>query len=217
MTAKQAIAAASVLAGVIGLTSMALAQSGTRSVPTPPRGSGSPSAQPQPGPALDYFVNEAINQSISPSSRAQQAPGSGSRSGPPIEERLATFLQQAQYRNWSPLPGVSGNAYDGTNPHGNKVKLYANRLAATATGPLPVGSILVTENLDAKGTTLLSLTVMYRAEGFNPAAGDWLWTKYEADGSVSTLNRTRVTGKVASCIDCHRSAGGGDFVFGNDR
>ena len=191
MTGKREIAAASLLVSVIGLASIALAQSGTRSYPAP--------------------------RSSSPRPHSQQTQGSAAKAEAPFEERFWNYLQQAQYRNWAPLPGVSGDAYDGNSPHGDKVKLYANRTAAAGARALPVGSILVKENFDATGTKLMAVTVMYRSEGFNPDGGDWHWTKYEPDGVLSTMKGMRITGKVGMCIDCHRSAGGGDFVFTNDR
>lgn len=139
------------------------------------------------------------------------------RSEAPFEERLWSYLLQAQYRNWAPLPGVTGDAYDGNSPHGAKVRLYVNRTAAAGDGQFPAGSILMKENYDASGTKLMAVTVMYRSAGYAPESGDWHWTKYEADGSVALMSGQRVTGKVGMCIDCHRSAGGGDYVFANDR
>lgn len=185
------ITLAAVVLSAFGLASLALAQSGTRSY-TPPRSS-------------------------SPRTESQPAQGSTPRAESPFEERLWKYLQLAQYRNWAPLPGVTGNAYDGNSPHGDKVRLYANRIAAAGDGKLPIGSILIKENFDSSGTRLLAVTVMYRADGFAPESGDWHWTKYEADGAVATMKGMRVAGKVGMCIECHRSAAGGDFVFSNDR
>lgn len=191
MTRTRTITMASLLLSAVGLASFALAQSGTRSYPAPRSNS---------------------SRTESPSSQ-----GSAARAEAPFEERFWNYLQQSQYRNWSPLPGVSGDAYDGNSPHGDKVKLYANRKAAAGGAEFPAGSILIKENFDSSGTKLMAVTVMYRSEGFNPEAGDWHWTKYEANGAISTMKGMRVTGKVGMCIDCHRSAGGNEFVFANDR
>lgn len=191
MTRMKMVATLSVLLSAIGLASFAIAQSGTRSYSQP--------------------------QSSSPRTESQPARRNAARSEVPFEDRLWKYLQQAQYRNWAPLPGVSGDAYDGNSPHGEKVKLYVNRTAAAGVGKLPVGSILIKENFDSTGSILKAVTVMYRAEGFAPEAGGWHWTKYEADGAVSAMKGMRVTGKVGMCIECHSSAGGGDFVFANDR
>lgn len=191
MARTKVIVALSVVLSVIGLASFATAQSGTRSYP-PPRSS-------------------------SPRTESQPSQRNASRAEAPFEDRLWKYIQQAQYRNWAPLPGVSGDAYDGNSPHGDKVKLFVNRTAAAGDGKLPVGSILIKENFDSTGLKLMAVTVMYRAEGFAPEAGDWHWTKYEADGSVSAMKGMRMTGKVGMCIECHSSAGGDDFVFANDR
>lgn len=59
----------------------------------------------------------------------------------PYETRLWNWLQQAQYRNWAPPAGVTGEAYAGQSPHGDMVKLYANRTAVATADSLPVGSI----------------------------------------------------------------------------
>jgi hypothetical protein len=142
---------------------------------------------------------------------------SAPRAEVPFEDRFWHYLQQAQYRHWAPLPGIPGEAYEGHSPHGEKVKLYANRTAAAGGNTFPSGSILVKENFDATGTKLMAVTVMYRSQGYSPESGDWYWTKYEADGSVATMDGMRIAGRVGMCIDCHRSAGGNDFVFANDR
>lgn len=144
------------------------------------------------------------------------APGTVQRPQLPFEERLWNHLQQMQYRNWAPLPGQSDDAYPGHSPHGERVKLYANRTAAGSPAELPNGSILVKENYDKTGEMLLAITVMYRSKGFARDDGDWYWTKYEPDGKVSMMKGMRVTGRVAMCVECHKSAGGGDYVFGND-
>jgi len=147
----------------------------------------------------------------------QSNQGSGQRAAPSFEEQLWTYLQQTQYRNWAPLPGQTDEAYEGHGPHGDKVKLYVNRPAAGRSVELPNGAVLVKENYDATGTKLMAITVMYRSKGFAPDSGDWHWTKYEPNGEVSTMNGMRVAGRVNMCIECHKSAGGGDYVFANDR
>ncbi len=164
-------------------------------------------------------VNWVLAQS---GSRSYAPAQSGSRSVRPqqaelpYEERLWEFLSRAQYRNWAPLPGQTDEAYAGHSPHGEQVKLYANRVAAGRSSELPTGSILIKENFDATGTELMAITVMYRSTGYAPESGDWYWAKYEPSGAVSTMNNMRVGGRVNMCIDCHTSAGGGDFVFAND-
>jgi hypothetical protein len=176
------------LAAVISTVGWIAAQSGTRPSGRPPTGT------PQRGTTQ----------------------GSDQRSELPFEERFWNFLQQAQYRNWGPLPGQTDDVYPGNSPHGEKVKLYANRPAAGRPAELPHGSILVKENYDSTGEKLMSITVMYRSKGYAPDSGDWYWTKYEPDGKVSTMRGMRITGRVSMCVECHKSAGGGDYVFAND-
>jgi hypothetical protein len=145
------------------------------------------------------------------------AQGSAPRPERPFEERLWGYLAQAQYQNWGPLPGQTNDAYPGNSPHGAKVKLYVNRLAAGRPGEFPYGSMLVKENYDESGNRLMAVTVMYRSKGFAQEAGEWYWAKYEADGRASQMNGRAVAGRVSMCIECHSSAGGDDYVFANDR
>lgn len=161
-------------------------------------------------------------------------PGSGTQSGSPTQQggaqrpartastepfevRLWNWLQQAQYRNWGPLPGRPADAYAGQEPHGAMVKIFANRTAAGSPDALPHGSIIVKENYGADGQSLMAVTVMYRVQNFDPEHGDWYWAKYEPNGQVSRMEGMAVAGKVGMCIDCHGSAGGNDYAFANDR
>lgn len=149
-------------------------------------------------------------------SQSQSRSGTSTRVDEPFEVRFWNYLQQAQYRNWAPLAGQTDGFYPGNSPHGEKVKLYANRSAAAHADDSPFGSILVKENYDASGKSLMAITVMYRSKGFDPENGDWVWTKFEPDGEVSVMNGMKLTGKVGMCAQCHKSAEGGDFIFAND-
>lgn len=174
--------------GTVGYALWAVAQSGSRAYPPTSLPPGSAS---RPSTAV----------------RTEQAP---------FEERFWNYLKQAQYRNWASLGGLPASGYPGHSPHGEHVKLYVNRTATTATGEFPHGSILVKENYDASGTSLMAITVMYRTKDYAPETGDWYWIKYEPDGRVSKMNNMPVSGRVGMCIDCHRGAGGNDYVFAND-
>lgn len=104
------------------------------------------------------------------------------------------------YKNWQHWPGYPGK-YPGKSPHGAFLELYANDVAvqaAKAGEDMPYGAILVKENYGKDKTTLMSVTPMYKVQGYNPDAGDWFWGKYSPTGSVMAA------GKVSSCIDCHR-------------
>lgn len=125
-----------------------------------------------------------------------------------------------KYQNWAPVPGQSDAAYPGESPHGAFLKMYLNRKAAGSPGNLPDGSIIIKENYEADGKTLAAITVMYRTKGYNQAAGDWYWVKYNPDGTVATAppekGSARLSGKPKGCIECHGGAEGDDFAFFND-
>ena len=57
----------------------------------------------------------------------------GQEAGEPpasFESQFWKFLHSAKYQNWAPLPGVGADMYPGKSPHGDFVKLFANRTAA---------------------------------------------------------------------------------------
>jgi hypothetical protein len=54
---------------------------------------------------------------------------------------------------------------------------------------------------------LMSITVMYRRRGYDPARKDWFWVEYEPGGAVT------YAGKVEHCIVCHEPAEGKDYRF----
>ena len=181
--------------------------------------------------AVIFFVSEneirAQSGSRSPQ-RYQSQSGSGSRIQRPAEStqqrieqpfevRFWNWLAQAQYHNWASLPGTTADVFEGNEPHGAMVKLFANRQATSSPQQLPHGSVLIKENYAPDGKTLNAITVMYRSQGYNPQAGDWYWIKYEPDGQVSQMTGRPVSGKVGMCIDCHSSAGGNDYLFSNDK
>lgn len=144
--------------------------------------------------------------------------GEGAPVGRTFEDGFWRYLREAApaYRTWGPWPGQDGDFYPGESPHGDLLKMYLNRTAASDPDGLPNGSILVKENYAADRRTLLAVTVMYRVENFDPVHGDWYWMKYNANGSIAKQDGRKLAGKVASCIECHSKAKGEDFVFTND-
>lgn len=173
-------------------------------------------------------------------SRSYQQQGSGSRSGgrsyqqgsssrqqgmnrapaSTFESKFWDWLKRVEYHNWAPGPGKPTEAYPGQSPHGKFVKTYLNRTAAGNSKTLPDGSIIIKENFGPDGKTLMAVTVMYKAKGFNPEGNDWYWVKYTPDGSVARTPAEKgnmpISGKFASCIECHAGADGNDFSFIND-
>lgn len=136
-----------------------------------------------------------------------------------FESKFWNYLVRSKYRNWAPVPGQSDAAYEGESPHGAYLKMFLNRKAAGNTSSLPNGSILIKENYSPE-QALAAITVMYKTAGYNAAAGDWYWVKYNPDGTVASKStdsgNMRLAGRVKGCIECHGDADGDDFVFFND-
>jgi len=91
--------------------------------------------------------------------------------------------------------------------------VYANDLAraAFATGArFPVGSVIVRERLlnPSDATPQLLAVMIKRAPGFHPKGGDWEFLL--VNGSASEVIDRQ---KKGSCLDCHASQRGKDFVF----
>lgn len=158
-------------------------------------------------------------------SGARTYPGRGSRAVPAQPRRPQSFEakfwnyltgSQPAYRNWAPWPGTRADIYPGQSPHGAFLKMYVNRPVAGDPKNLPYGSIIVKENYGKDRTTLMAVTVMYRAKGYDPAHHDWYWIKYNPDGTVARKGNMPIAGRVSTCINCHSGAGGNDFSFSND-
>lgn len=148
--------------------------------------------------------------------------GSGSRQQRrlPPEEFHAAFwnylTQKSPYTNWPSWPDKPG-MYEGQSPHGAYLKMYVNQTAARDVERLPAKSIIVKENYAPDQKTLGAVTVMYRVEGYDPEHGDWYWIKYRPDGTVDqTPDGKPISGRFASCINCHEGSDGGDYTFAND-
>ncbi len=137
-----------------------------------------------------------------------------------FDDQFWRYLSANNYKNWAPVPGKSGDFYDGRSPHGAKLKMYLNRTAAGNPSKLPNGSVVIKENYDTENN-LKAITVMYRSQGYNPSAGDWYWIKYNPDGTVATtsveMGSARISGAFKSCIECHAGAEGNDYSFFNDK
>ena len=126
----------------------------------------------------------------------------------------------SQYKKWKPFPGHEAEIYEGESPHGAHLRLYANSVAVKDPKNVPHGSIIVKENYGEDKTTLLAITVMYRARGFDRENGDWYYVKYNPNGTVAKTPADKggkpIFGRFGSCIKCHDGAGAGDHVFAND-
>ena len=127
--------------------------------------------------------------------------------------------EQSPYTRWPTPPGKAG-LRAAEAPHGPFVRSYVNATAAADLKGLPVGSLLVLEDYAADQKTRTGINVLYRVNGYDPKNGDWYWMKYLENGTVVRTPADQggkpVAGRVMTCIDCHRKAGGNDFVFSND-
>ena len=154
------------------------------------------------------------------------------------------------YRSWQPFPtdpDIGGPPVRVTEePHGAWVAIYVNDVALQSLfDPLDpfslrYGSVLVKENYPntpepPAPDTLLSLTVMYKVNGYRtlPDENEWFWAMYSPSGRVLQLSdqsflsqeafkgfRGEVqAGKPWFCIHCHLGAketstfAVGDFVY----
>ena len=142
----------------------------------------------------------------------------------PAEFRVALwqYLSEgptAYKENWTSWPGRNGMFESEESSHGDFIKLYANKIAAFQPLDLPMSSIIVQENYDEE-ERLIAITVMYRAEGYDPPDNDWYWTKYLPDGRVARTSPEEgskpIAGRWEACVKCHRQAEDNDLVFAND-
>jgi hypothetical protein len=143
------------------------------------------------------------------------------------QELVAARLVGAQAMPVQPFIGAAP-------PHGWVLELLHQTISVADHS----GFVVVKRNYDKKGLTvaqvaanrkkyLSSITVMYqREDGYDQQNQNWFWVKYRPDGSlfskdihgrtVSLAGRI-VKGKTSAdnggCIYCHRSAGGGDYIF----
>lgn len=151
------------------------------------------------------------------SSKGGESPAPATLPGADAAQLFNYIKNQNPYTSWAAWP-LTTKLYPGRDPHGAFLNNYVNNIAAksiaAATDPtaqhgMADGSIVVNENY-GPDKTLATLTVMYRVQNFNHAAGDWFWAKYEPDGTVDA------SGAVASCIECHANATVNDDLFTGD-
>jgi hypothetical protein len=124
--------------------------------------------------------------------------------------------------------------FGGAPPHGMVLELVYRNIFVNNHD----GFIVVKKNYDGVDATvesvtrnrskyLSSITIMYQREsGYDKENQDWFWAKYNPNGS---LFQKEVEGKITQmagriwkgktidqnrgCLYCHRSAGGGDYIF----
>ena len=119
-------------------------------------------------------------------------------------------------------------------PHGWILEILKQSLTVNGR----TGFVIVKRNYGDKGLTiaavkedrprhLRSITVMYeREDGYDTENQNWFWVKYKPDGEIFRKSiagkKVAVAGRFikgktvegnGGCIYCHRSAGGGDYIF----
>lgn len=109
------------------------------------------------------------------------------------------------YKGWGQWPDYRG-VHTSRSPHGKTNQVWVNQQAMGTSGPpLAYGAIEVKEAYDGAGQ-VVTVAVMYKVKGYNPAAGDWFWVLYAPDGTPKRA------GKPKGCIGCHGAAAGNDYV-----
>ncbi|HEV7222411.1 MAG TPA: cytochrome P460 family protein [Pirellulales bacterium] len=169
------------------------------------------------------FLPESVVQAQgSGSSRLSSPARQRPRTAEEFQRELWQYIARgnnASYRTWPAWPNEEG-FQEGGPPHGAFVKTYANAIAAKDATTLPYGSILVNEDYDEDQKILKSVSVMYSVKGTDPKNRDWYWLNYLPNGMIARSPADQgskpLAGKVKSCIDCHRKAGGNDLVYSND-
>ena len=124
--------------------------------------------------------------------------------------KLYEYLtKQKPYTSWELWPG-KGKMYKGSQPHGVFLTTYLNDTALfgikAKNGAMPDSAIIAKENYGAD-KKFIALSVMYKIKGYNPAAADWFWAKYDGSGKVLA------SGKAEACITCHDAKKDNDFIY----
>jgi len=110
------------------------------------------------------------------------------------------------YKKWDQYDDVVGMK-DAAPPHGPRIQIYPNRIAEESVYQAEEGSIVVMENFDKDGKTLLTINLMQKRKNYAPSAGNWFWVEYEPDGTVIE------EGKIKRCVECHVSMAFDDYTF----
>ncbi len=79
-----------------------------------------------------------------------------------------------QWQNWPDPQGIQ----QGRSLHGILHHVFVNQAELSlAKPPVSSGIMIVKDNFN-KRQKLKAITVTYKLEGYNPAAGDWFWVKF---------------------------------------
>jgi hypothetical protein len=94
-----------------------------------------------------------------------------------------------------------------SSPHGGKIGVvqifYSKNIESVITASAldaPLGTVAVkTQDPDGDGTINNIMVMIKKAPGFDAAAGDWLYERYAADGTLDVSGGA----KLAFCSTCH--------------
>lgn len=78
-----------------------------------------------------------------------------------------------------------------------------------ARNPVPVGTVVVKEKLTGNGPPVAVATMTKKEPGYDPDNGDWEYAYRE----LKTDAPPPTVGRIESCIACHRTTAGKDFLF----
>jgi hypothetical protein len=98
-----------------------------------------------------------------------------------------------------------------TGPHFRaSVHVYANPAAMSVIAVrqlrFPAGAIIVKEKLAAGGVVAGVGGMIKREAGYDASNGDWEYFYHDTPGKLTS-------GRIASCIECHRAAKATDHVY----
>ena len=122
-----------------------------------------------------------------------------------------------------------GKPYIGLHPHGAILESEIHTIAVRGVSGILAakrsyrGVGITVEDVEVnRSEFIVDITVMFKREaGYDSAAQNWFWAKYNPDGSLDvTPNGVQLAGRIAKgkpkgCIACHLRAPGGDLLFAN--
>jgi hypothetical protein len=145
----------------------------------------------------------------------------GGLPGADTSDILDYVLNQDPYTEWDTWTAdrwTDFSSYiESRAPHTTTARIFVNDIARAAAdaedfdGILPPGSIIVKESYDGMPDApgdLVFIALMYKIEGFNPAANDWYWIEVEASDTQIMFE-----GADSLCISCHNQPGNVDYLL----
>jgi hypothetical protein len=140
---------------------------------------------------------------------------------PPIEDEDMTFLARAEsYRTWRRInrapyaSGLKGTINVYVSPEGADAYAGYHPDRADDARPIPEGTVIVREVLDATGA-VTKVTMMAKGpRGYQPELGDWWFAVTDGNMVPQFGEDTWEIGRMPSCHSCHVPHANDDFVFG---